>query len=324
MSISVGVDIGGTKILAGLVNESGEILHKVRKKTPRAHATGVLEVVAEAISETVSKVDGTVAGVGVGVAGPVDLNRATVLFAPNLQWADVPVRAILENTTGLPVLVENDGNAAAWGEARFGAGEQCDNLVMVTVGTGIGGGVLLGGQLLRGAHGAAGEIGHMGIVANGLQCGCGRKGCWEQYASGNALVRNTRALAAEQIFDAGVLLSMGDGTPEGVKGEHITLAASEGDPVAIEALNALGQWIGRGLASLTAILDPALFVIGGGVSDAGDLLLASARSTLADRVMGRAYRPVPEIRVAQLGNKAGIVGAADLARERFSPITAKS
>lgn len=320
MSISVGVDIGGTKILAGLVNEQGEILNKVRRKTPRTDSTGVLEVVAEVVSETISQVDGSIAGIGVGVAGPVDLSCSTVLFAPNLQWADVPARAILENATGLPVLVDNDGNTAAWGEAKFGAGRGSSSVITVTVGTGIGGGVVLNGELLRGAHGAAGEIGHMGAVADGLQCGCGRKGCWEQYASGNALVRETRKLAAEKLFDAQTLLSLGDGTPEGVKGEHITAAALEGDPVAIAALEQLGVWLGRGLASLTAILDPEVFVIGGGVSEAGELLLGSARITLAERVMGRAYRPIPLIRAAELGNKAGIVGAADLARLRFSPI----
>jgi len=320
VSISVGVDIGGTKILAGLVNDRGEILNKVRKKTPRADAAGVLAIVAEAIDEIIANVDGTIAGVGVGVAGPVDLSCSTVLFAPNLQWADVPVRAILENSTGLSVLVDNDGNTAAWGEAKFGAGRGSNNVVTVTVGTGIGGGVVLNGELLRGAHGAAGEIGHMGAVADGLQCGCGRKGCWEQYASGNALVRETRRLAGEQLFDAQVLLSFGDGTPEGVKGEHITDAALAGDPIAIASLEQLGVWLGRGLASLTAILDPEVFVIGGGVSEAGDFLLSSARTTLAERVMGRAYRPIPEIRVADLGNKAGIVGAADLARLRYSAV----
>ena len=320
MSISVGVDIGGTKILAGLVNEHGEILNKVRRKTPRADSAGVLEVVAEVVAETISHVDQPIAGVGVGVAGPVDPSCSTVLFAPNLQWADIPARIILESATGLSVLVENDGNAAAWGEAKFGAGRGSNNVVTVTVGTGIGGGVVLNGDLLRGAHGAAGEIGHMGAVADGLQCGCGRKGCWEQYASGNALVRETRKLAAEKLFDAQLLLSYGDGTPEGVKGEHITEAAQEGDPVAIASLEQLGVWLGRGLASLTAILDPEVFVIGGGVSEAGELLLGSARITLAERVMGRAYRPIPEIRAAELGNKAGIVGAADLARLRFAPI----
>lgn len=320
MSVSVGVDIGGTKILAGLVSERGEILKIARRKTPRTDSFGVLGVVAEVVDEIISEVEGVIEGVGVGVAGPVDPNGTTVLFAPNLQWADVPVRDLLEDATGLFIMVENDGNAAAWGEAKFGAGRNSSSVVTVTVGTGIGGGVVLNGELLRGAHGAAGEIGHMGAVPDGLQCGCGRKGCWEQYASGNALVRETRRLETEKLLNAQILLALGDGTPEGVTGEHITEAAQKGDPVAIASLEQLGVWLGRGLASLTAILDPEVFVIGGGVSEAGELLLASARITLAERVIGRSHRPIPEIRVAELGNMAGIVGAASLASLRFASI----
>ncbi|MDB9920742.1 ROK family protein [Actinomycetota bacterium] len=200
MGISVGVDIGGTKILAGIFNEQGEILAKVRKKTPRADASGVLEVVSQVITETISQVDDAIIGIGVGVAGPVDAGSTTVLYAPNPQWADVPVAALLENSTGLPVRVENDGNAAAWGEARFGGGEGFRDVVAATIGTGIGGRFVLGGELFRGSHGAAGEVGHMGAVANGRLCGCGRKGCWEQYASGNALVRDARAMATERLL----------------------------------------------------------------------------------------------------------------------------
>jgi glucokinase len=320
MGISVGVDIGGTKILVGVVNDHGEILTKIHRKTPRADALAVLSVVSDAIAETISHVDGSIAGIGVGVAGPVDAGSTTVLYAPNLQWADVPVAAVLENAIDLPVLVENDGNAAAWGEARFGGGEGFHDVVTVTIGTGIGGGIVLGGELFRGSHGAAGEIGHMGAVADGLLCGCGRKGCWEQYASGNALVRDARAMATERLFEAQVLLSLGDGSPEGVQGEHVTEAATLGDPVAIEVLERLGVWLGRGLASLSAILDPQIFVIGGGASEASEFFLPSARATLADRIIGKHYRPIPEIHAAQLGNEAGIVGAADLARLKFSPL----
>jgi glucokinase len=320
MGISVGVDIGGTKILAGIVNDQGQILSKVRKKTPRADASAVLEVVGEVIAETIANVDGSIAGIGVGVAGPVDAASTTVLYAPNLQWADVPVAALLENVTGLPVLVENDGSAAAWGEARFGGGKGFQDVVTVTIGTGIGGGIVLGGELFRGSHGAAGEIGHMGAVADGLLCGCGRKGCGEQYASGNALVRDARAMATERLFEAQALLSLGDGTPEGVQGEHVTHAAELGDPVAIEVLERLGVWLGRGLASLSAILDPQIFVIGGGASEASEFFLPSAKASLADRIIGRQHRPIPQIRVAELGNKAGIVGAADLARLKFSSV----
>ncbi len=316
MGLSIGVDIGGTKILAGAVTEDGEIVKTARRDTPHSDATAVLDLVAEVVTELARTVDTPIDGVGLGVAGPVDASRSHVYFAPNLRWSQVPARALLEAATGLPVVVENDGNVAAWGEYRFGAGRGSGDLVLVTVGTGIGGGIVLGGRLFRGAHGAAGEIGHANAVPNGIPCGCGRNGCIEQYASGNALVREARALAAERRPEAAILLSLGDGTPEGVQGVHVTEAARAGDPVAVEAFEIVGTWLGRGLADLAAILDPDVFVIGGGVSVAGELLLASARRTLNSKLVGLATRPAPVIKVAELLNEAGLVGAADLARDR--------
>lgn len=318
MSYSIGVDVGGTKILAGLVDADGAVVSTARRETPRKDAPAVLGVVAEAIGELSDAASGDVVGVGLGVAGPVDAEMATVFFAPNLGWSQVPVRDILERQVAMPVVVENDGNTAAWGEFRFGAGADVDELVMVTVGTGIGGGIVVGGELLRGAHGAAGEIGHMTVVLNGLACGCGRYGCWEQYASGNALVREARALAEARPDAAAALLALGDGTSQGVQGLHVTQAAAAGDQVALEAFHVAGTWLGRGLASLCAILDPGTFVIGGGVSDAGDLLLASARTALGQSLSGRQQRPMPDLRVATLGNTAGLIGAADLARAAAS------
>ena len=316
MGLSIGVDIGGTKILAGAVTEDGEIVKTARRDTPHSDATAVLDLVAEVVTELARAVDAPIDGVGLGVAGPVDASRSHVYFAPNLRWSQVPARALLEAATGLPVVVENDGNVAAWGEYRFGAGRGSGDLVLVTVGTGIGGGIVLGGRLFRGAHGAAGEIGHANAVPNGIPCGCGRNGCIEQYASGNALVREARALAAERRPEAAILLSLGDGTPEGVQGVHVTEAARAGDPVAVEAFEIVGTWLGRGLADLAAILDPDVFVIGGGVSVAGELLLASARRILNSKLVGLATRPAPVIKVAELLNEAGLVGAADLARDR--------
>lgn len=315
MSYSIGVDVGGTKILAGLVDADGQVVTTARRVTPRHDAEAVLAVVADVVRELAASVDGDVVGVGLGVAGPVDAERATVFFAPNLVWSQVPVRDILESQVGMPVVVENDGNTAAWGEFRFGAGADVDDLVMVTVGTGIGGGIVIGGELLRGAHGAAGEIGHMNVVVNGRACGCGRNGCWEQYASGNALVREARALAAERRADAKLLLDLGDGTPEGVQGVHVTQAAQAGDPVAIAAFETIGTWLGRGLADLCAILDPGTIVIGGGVSEADELLMDSARRTLIEKISGNQQRPAPQLRIATLGNTAGLIGAADLARQ---------
>ncbi len=316
MSLTIGVDIGGTKILAGTVAEDGAIRATARRPTPRQDPGAVLETVADVVSELVAASTEPVEAVGAGVAGGVDAQRSRVYFAPNLRWSQVPVRALLEASTGLPVVVENDGNAAAWGEYRFGAGRGTSDMVLVTVGTGIGGGIVIGGELFRGAHGAAAEIGHVTVVRGGRSCGCGRSGCWEQYASGNALVREARELAAERRAQADLLLSLGDGTPEGISGPEVTEAARAGDPVAIEAFARVGTWLGHGLADLAAVLDPEVFVIGGGVSESGDLLLTSARQALADTLIGGSNRPAPAVRLAELANRAGLVGAADLARDR--------
>jgi glucokinase len=316
VGLTIGVDIGGTKILAGTVTEDGTVGATARRPTPRNDASDVLDLVAEVVLELKGSSPEPLEAVGIGVAGLVDAERSKVYFAPNLRWSQVPVRQLLEAATGLPVVVENDGNVAAWGEFRFGSGVGHSGLTLVTVGTGIGGGIVVDGALFRGAHGAAGEIGHINAVPDGRPCGCGRHGCLEQYASGNALVREARLLAAERRSEAGTLLALGDGTPEGVQGVHVTAAAKAGDPVAMEAFAVVGTWLGRGLADLAAVLDPELFVIGGGVSDAGDLLLASARQTLADKLIGQQNRPAPAVKVAQLTNNAGLVGAADLARLR--------
>lgn len=315
MGLSIGVDVGGTKILAGAVAEDGSIRATSRRPTPRHDAEAVLAQVADVVAELRDGTDEAIDGVGVGIAGVVDAERSRVYFAPNLRWSQVPARALLEASTGLPVVVENDGNIAAWGEYRFGAGRGTSDMVLVTVGTGIGGGIVIDGRLFRGAHGAAGEIGHINAVPDGRACGCGRGGCWEQYASGNALVREARELAAERRSEAGLLLSLGDGTPEGVQGPEVTQAALAGDPIAREAFARVGTWLGRGLADLAAVLDPEVFVIGGGVSESGDLLLASARSTLNDKLIGQQNRPAPLVRAAELANSAGIVGAADLVRQ---------
>ncbi len=213
-------------------------------------------------------------------------------------------------------MVENDANAMAWGEARYGAGRGEDHLVCVTVGTGIGGGLVLGGEVYRGRFGIGAEFGHMRVVPDGRRCGCGNRGCWEQYASGRALVSEARELAAVAPALAGRLLELAGGRVGGINGPQVTQAAREGDPAALECFNAVGSWLGQGLADLAASLDPGRFVIGGGVSAAGDLLLDPARAAYGTALTGRGHRPVAEIRVAELGPEAGLVGAADLARRR--------
>lgn len=311
MSLTVGVDVGGTKVLAGVVDESGRVVTRVRRATPAADPEALLAAIADAVTECRASCD--VEAVGVAAAGFVDAVGASVLFAPNLPWREEPLKAELEARVGIRVLIENDANAAAWGEYRFGGGRG-DDMVCVTVGTGVGGGIVLDGRLVRGHWGLAAEIGHVRVVPDGRPCGCGRRGCWEQYASGQALVREARDRAAHDRADAALLLSLGDGTPEGVQGTHVTEAARRGDPVAIAAFQALGRWLGEGLAQLAAVLDPAAFVIGGGVSAAGETLLGPARDAYVANLTGIEHRPIAEIRRAELGNDAGLVGAADLAR----------
>jgi len=186
--------------------------------------------------------------------------------------------------------------------------------MMITLGTGIGGALLFDGQVVRGKYGIAGEFGHMQVVPGGQRCECGNRGCWEQYASGNALVREARSLMTANSPVASDLLDRVEGDPMALTGPLITQAAQEGDPTATELLGEIGQWLGVGIANLAAAFDPGTFVVGGGVSAAGDLLLDPARVTFRRHLTGRGYRPEAQIVAAQLGNEAGLIGAADLAR----------
>ena len=314
MGLTVGVDVGGTKVAAGVVDEQGQVLARVRRATTAQVPGAAEQVITDVVSELGAAFP--VEAVGVGAAGLVDETRSIVRFAPNLGWREQPLRAQLERATGLPVVVENDANAAAWAEYRFGAARGRDDVVMLTVGTGIGGALVMGGRLHRGRYGLAGEVGHLVLDKDGRHCGCGRRGCWEQYASGNALLRTARNRAAQDRDRARVLLSYGDGTPEGVAGPHVTAAAQAGDPVALETFEEVGYWLGRGMAELAAVLDPGSYVVGGGVSEAGELLLAPARREFVAHVVGADVRPIADIVPAALGNLAGLVGAADLARAR--------
>lgn len=312
MTLACGVDVGGTKIAGGVIDEDGSILEELRVVSPATDAEAIEEAIAGLVGELGSRHD--ISAVGVGAAGYIDKARAVVMFAPNIAWRNVDLKSELEARVDLPVVIENDANAAAWGEFRFGAGHDVDDLLLVTVGTGVGGGVVLDGELYRGAFGVGAEIGHMRVVPGGILCGCGNHGCFEQYASGSAMVRGARASARGGSLLARHLLDLAGGDAEKITGPLITEAARSGDPFAVEQLAELGKWLGEGIASLTAILDPAVVVIGGGVSEAGELLLAPTRAAFAAQLTGRGHRPSLEIRRARLGNRAGLIGAADLAR----------
>jgi glucokinase len=294
MGLAIGVDIGGTKVAGGVVDDDGTVVAETRCPTPSDDSEAALDAVVSVVEELRARHD--VTAVGIAAAGYVSADRATMLFAPNLPWHDVPIRDRIGERLGLPADVENDANAAAWAEYRYGAGRDEPYLVCLTVGTGIGAGILVDGALYRGRWGIAGEPGHVCVVCDGEPCGCGNKGCLEQYASGTALVR----YAAARGLDA--------------EGPAITEAARDGDERALAAFAEVGRWLGRGLADLASVLDPGVFVVGGGVADAGELLLGPARESYERNLSGRGHRPAAEVRLATLGNNAGLVGAADLAR----------
>jgi glucokinase len=316
VSLTVGVDVGGTKIASGVVDEKGEVLARDEVPTPDPREDGADKAIATAIAGLVRghRAEHQVGAVGIGAAGFVDKQRAVLMFAPNIAWRDEPLRDRVQARVDIPVVVENDANAAAWAEFRFGAGKDVDDLVLLTVGTGIGGGVVLDGELYRGAFGVAAEVGHLRIVPHGVLCGCGNRGCWEQYASGRALVRDARQLVTYEADGSEALAAACGGVPERLDGPTVTRLAQEGDPVCVGLVAEVGRWLGEGLASIAAVLDPAVTVVGGGVSAAGALLLDPMRAAFEAELTGRGYRPVLEIRLAEMGNDAGIVGAGDLAR----------
>ena len=313
MSYTIGIDVGGTKVLGGGVDPDGTVLTTSRRDTPREGGSALTQTIADVALELAAQYP--VTAVGLSAAGFVSSDRKTMLATPNIAgWNGVQLDAELTALINLPVVLENDANAAAWGERTFGAGKGKQNMLMVTVGTGVGGGIIVNGQLLRGAFGIAAEIGHLRVLPEGHLCGCGARGCFEQYASGNALLRHAREAIAASPDLARNLLSRGDGTLEGLTGRAITDAAREGDQVAVSAFNTTAQWLGAGIASLSVILDPECVVIGGGVVDAGEILLAPTRAAMERYMPFAGKHPYPKIIAATLGNEAGLVGAADLAR----------
>jgi glucokinase len=319
--LAVGVDIGGTKVAAGLVDAQGRIFSRTRRDTPdRSTRPGDVEdVIVGAVEELLAearRAEREVLGVGIGAAGFVSADGSTVVFAPHLAWRDEPIRERLSERLRLPVVVDNDANTAARAEHRFGAGRGESRLLMVTLGTGIGGAIVIDGRVERGRYGLAGEFGHMQVVPDGERCECGNRGCWEQYSSGRAMKREAREMILADSPYAAELASMTDGDATRIEGIHVTAAARAGDQAALDLLGDVGRWLGIGLANLAAALDPGTIVVGGGVSQAGDLLLLPAREAFARHLSGRGHRPLAPIFAAQLGPEAGLVGAADLARHQ--------
>jgi glucokinase len=318
--VAVGLDVGGTKALAVLVSRDGEILDELRSSTPHDAQGGAGTATAKVLAEQIEtfaerhSFDVSTLPIGIGLPGMVRRD-GRLAFAPNLQTVSgASFPELLKESLGAElVFMENDGNCAALGEYAWGAGRGIDNFVMVTLGTGIGGGIIANGELVRGQSGFGGEIGHMAVDARGALCGCGGYGCWERYASGNGLARLTFEWAAEGRLPQ---LTSQRGGAQNVRGEDVTQAAKEGLDEAVALMNDVAWWLARGLANLIAILDTGHFVIGGGLSTAADQLLPSAREYLAELTFGYDKRPPIVVAPSGLTVHAGALGAAKVAFDR--------
>jgi glucokinase len=310
MRHAAGIDLGGTELRVGLVDETGRVLRLERMATDVAAAP--VEVI-DAMAVLVRRVaDGRAAPEAIGICtpGPLDAAGGRVLAPPTLpRWRDVALCDLLAERTGLSVTLENDGHAAALGEWRHGAGRTCDDFVYVTVSTGIGGGIVSGGRLLRGVAGLAAHVGHMTVSDTSEPCACGNRGCWEALASGTALARRARAALAAS---PGSLIGTLAGT-EAATARHVAEAARAGDALAVALLAGEARWLGIGIVNLLHLVSPRLVLVGGGVSACFDLLEPGIREEVAQRALP-AFRGV-EIRRAELGSTAGLVGVASLAMD---------
>ncbi|AWB95317.1 glucokinase [Agromyces badenianii] len=309
---AIGIDIGGTKIAGAVVDQLGSIVASERVATPAGDSALLEDAVVQMIDSLRAGADEEIVAIGVAAAGFVDAAQSTVYYAPNIDWRNEPFREKLEARVGTAVVVDNDANAAGWAEFRFGAGRLVSDMVMLTIGTGVGGAIVAGDRLFRGGFGAGAELGHLRVVPDGLACGCGQRGCIEQYGSGRALLR-----MANEIADAGGIgqaLARARTEHGGLDGRLVGGLIESGDDGAVAALRQLGSWLGQAAASLSAVLDPQRFVFGGGVAIAGELLLEPIRAAYRDHLPARGYHPEPDFVIAELVNDAGVVGAADLAR----------
>ena len=316
MTATVGVDIGGTKILGVVLEADAEApLVEERVPTPRGD-DALIESVATVVEGLRSHLP-TVPITAVGVGAPGLVDRGGVLrMGPNLPDVfELDVAGRLSPRLGLPVAVDNDATCAAWAEHERGACRNAGDAVVITLGTGIGAGLIADGRLVRGANGMAGEPGHMIVDPDGPPCPCGRRGCWERYASGSGLARLAREAAI--AGRARTLVARAGGDPEAVRGEHVTAAAREGEPEALAVVEHFGWWVALGLANLVNVLDPAVVVIGGGLVAEGELLLEPTRRAFRGHVLASDHRPEVAIRAAALGEQAGAFGAALIAADRL-------
>jgi glucokinase len=313
---AIGIDIGGTKIAGALVDEHGAIVREARVATPVKDPAALVDAVVGVIQDL--RANEQVLGVGVAMAGFIDDQQANVIYGTNFGWKNYPLKSEIESKLDIPVIIENDANAAGWAEYRFGAGQGHQHMIMLTLGTGVGGAIIVDGKMLRGGFGVAGELGHMRVVPDGLPCGCGQRGCIESYASGTALLRTANELV-DSGDPMGARLAELKQSAGQLTGAEVYQALLERDPGAVSLLTTLAGWLGQAIASLSAILDPEVVVIGGGLSQAGDLLLEPVRASFRKYAPAGGFRPELAVVTAEFVNDAGVVGAADLARVSLGP-----
>jgi glucokinase len=317
--LSVGIDIGGTKILGALVDEHGQILYETKVPSPAQDPDLMVSTVVNVINDVISNANSEVVGAGVAAAGFIDAQQSTILYAPNLNWRNEPFRDRLQAHLDLPLVIENDANAAGWAEYKFGAGRGSKDMVMLTLGTGVGGAVISDYKLRRGGFGIGGELGHVRVVQNGKLCGCGRRGCVEQYASGTAVVEAANLLA-DSSDPAGQRLRELQAELGELTGPQVYKALLEGDVGAYALFRQAGEYLGQAMGTITAVLDPQVYVIGGGLSEAGEMILEPIREAFLADLPARGFRPEAKIVTAQFTNQAGVIGAADLARESLAKL----
>ena len=305
----LGIDIGGTGTKAAAVTRQGEVVARAERPTDGQAGTKSIISVAEDLLSRAKDLDLSIAAVGVGAAGFVDAATGSVTFSPNLVYDDPQVAEALRGRVGLPVVVDNDANAAAWGERTFGCAKGCNDVSLVTLGTGIGSGFVAGGSLVRGSTGAGAELGHTIVDPQGPQCGCGLRGCLEQFASGKAIARMAKEGVASEPNS--VIVSIA-GSVEAIRAEHVARAARQNDETARDVLQRAGRSLGIGLSNVANLFDPDVIVLGGGLIRCGEPYLGPARDQLFKMSTEQHRRPI-RVEVTALGHDAGILGAAALA-----------
>lgn len=308
--VGIGLDIGGTKVLGAVVAEDGTIVDEHRVPSPTGSWSGLLAAITDTVDELRAR-HPDLACVGIGAAGMVDLD-GSIHYAPNVPaFRSTPVRTDVEKSVQLPTVVDNDANVAAYAEVRFGAARGMSDAMVITLGTGIGGGIVVGGNILRGAHGFAAEVGHFQVDPRGPMCACGEPGHWEAMASGTALGVMARAAAARGELP-GVLAAVG-GNADAVHGPDVSAAGRAGDAGALALIDAYAFNVAIGLVGLANIFDPGVIAIAGGLVNDGELFLAPIRRHFLGHIEGSTHRPTPEILPATLGERAGVIGAGILA-----------